>query len=101
VAHRQAGRRGVLLGAGAYRKFDLIKAGVGPNTLSSLQLPVGMKISLFQVSVMDRSGITDQGGITDRGGITDQGRGRADTGTQDMRRTGLVEWGSSVSRGSS
>ena len=45
--YRQAGPRGVLLGVGEYTAFDLTKFGVGARELSSLRIPAGLVVTLF------------------------------------------------------
>ena len=45
--YRRAGRHGVLLGAGEYRAYDLIRMRLADDALSSVRLPAGLRLTLF------------------------------------------------------
>ena len=46
--YRQAGRRGVLLGAGKYKTYDMLRMGMPARALSSVDLPAGLVLTLYR-----------------------------------------------------
>ena len=46
--YRRAGTRGVLLGVGSYTSYDLMRMRLPPRALSSVRLPAGLELTLYQ-----------------------------------------------------
>ena len=45
--YRRAGTHGVMIGVGSYHSFDLIRMRLAASSLSSVQLPEGLQLTLF------------------------------------------------------